>query len=100
MAQRDLRHKTAYEVVEAQVFTTKGSFRGMVSRRLKQGYELYGDTYFYHKKGELWAVQALVNYALRQGREVLDSSQEDSGRCIGFASKPSASIPRKKEAPK
>ncbi len=97
---RDTRHLTAYEVIEAQVSGHQGSFRGMVSRRLSQGYELWGSPYFFYKHGKLWGIQAVINYAIRQGRKDVDSSEENIGRVVGFAAKPTATISRKKEKTK
>jgi hypothetical protein len=76
---KDIRSLTEYEVVHALVFGTKSSFRGVVSRRIRNGYRCIGSPFFYKDdNGEIWGIQALVNYAIRQGRKSLDSSSKDN----------------------
>lgn len=81
-AARPRRDWKKYEVIEDFVFGRGSTFRSIISRRLDQGYNLYGNPFFYRKAGKLWGVQVLVDLQGLVNEGLEDAINEKDNRSV------------------
>lgn len=80
--QRPRRDWLKYEVIEGKVWGRGSNFRSVIVHRLEAGFKLHGPPYFYHRKGVLFGVQAVIDLQGISERDFNDAFNEQDNRPV------------------